>query len=451
VIGNVIGTGIFLLPASLAGVGTAGLWALAAAWLGAVALALVLRRLNGRDPAPGGPYAYTRDAFGEFPAFLVAWSFWLTAWGVVAGIAMAWAGYVNYFLGWDGTAARIAIGLAGVWAAVLINLTGFAAAARFQLVTAVLKVLPLLVVGVAGLVFLNPPGPGRGAGLGPFNATTGPAWEAIWPAAGLVPLMFAGIESAAVAAGRIRRPERDAGRAGLYGALACGALYLLVTLAIFGTVPHDALAASSAPFTDALGVLFGSGPWGAVIAGCAIVAGIGALNGWTLTAAEMPRAAALDGAFPAAFARTSRHGAAVTGIVAGAIPASLTLLSAGLSGDAFDAILLYVSFTMAIPYLFSVASWLWLRRPAGAAGHGATGHDAAGDGAGGKARIAGDAVVAIAALLFVAALLYGSGLDAVMPGLLALALGVPVFIGTRFGTMFRSRFRTRGQKHVFPG
>ncbi|MFI0353727.1 amino acid permease [Actinomadura sp. 9N407] len=445
VAGNIVGTGIFLLPASLAGVGTAGIWALAAAWLGAVALALVFRRLNGRGPSPGGPYAYTRDAFGAFPAFLVAWSFWLTAWGVAAGIAMAWAGYVNYFLGWDGllgrdgTAARIAIALAGIWIAALINVTGFRNAGRFQLVTAVLKCLPLLVVGVAGLIFLNV----TGASLGPFDATGGPgstggsdsggsAWQAIWPAAGLVVLVFAGLESAAVAAGRISRPVRDAGRAGLYGVLACGALYLLVTIALFGTVPHDALAASSAPFAAALSVLFGAGPWGAVIAGCAIVAGIGALNGWTMTAAEMARAAARDGAFPEGFARTSRRGASVTGIVAGAALTSLMLLAAGLSGNAFDAILLYVSFTMAVPYLFSVAAWGAQRSRAGNAGAEKIK----------KARLAGDAGVGMAALLFISALLYGSGLDAVAPGLLALALGVPVFL--------RTRFRTRLRRDVFP-
>src|SRR5688572_13997652 len=78
VMGNMIGSGVFLLPASLAayrGLSLVG-WLLSAA--GAVMLALVFAHLASHRPAAGGPFAYTREAFGEVPGFLVAWGYWLS-------------------------------------------------------------------------------------------------------------------------------------------------------------------------------------------------------------------------------------------------------------------------------------------------------------------------------------------------------------------------------------
>src|SRR5262245_49884593 len=114
VIGNIVGTGIFLLPASLAQIGVISFPVMIATMVGAIALALVFGKLGARIPASGGPYAYARDAFGEFAGFWTSWSFWLTAWGGNAGIAVAWVGYVNYFLHWDSTFGKIAIGLIGL-------------------------------------------------------------------------------------------------------------------------------------------------------------------------------------------------------------------------------------------------------------------------------------------------------------------------------------------------
>src|SRR5688572_13790824 len=95
VLGTIIGTGVFTLPAALAPYGTVSLLALVAVTLGAVALALVFSRLAARQPGTGGPYVYTRDAFGEFAGFLAAWSYWISGWAGNAAIAVAWVGYVD--------------------------------------------------------------------------------------------------------------------------------------------------------------------------------------------------------------------------------------------------------------------------------------------------------------------------------------------------------------------
>ncbi|GAA1528912.1 amino acid permease [Actinomadura kijaniata] len=427
VVGNIVGTGIFLLPASLAAIGTISFPVMAGTTLGAIALALVFGKLGARIPTSGGPYAYARNAFGEFMGFWSAWSFWLTAWGGNAGIAVAWVGYVNHFLHWDSTAGKTAIGLVGVWIPVLINLTGVRNIGLFQTVTTVLKFVPLIFVAIVGLFFV------RSENFGPFNATGGSAWSAVALALGLILFIYSGMESVTIVAERVKDPARNVGRASVSGVLACGILYILATVAVFGTVPHGELARSTAPFADSLNNMFG-GTWaGHAMAVCAIISGIGALNGWTMLVAEMPMAAARDGLFPAAFARLSRRGAPVTGILVGAVLTTLMLVFAYLSENTFNTILLFASFTTAIPYFFSAAAQLfWL----------VTGGRAVS-----RARMAKDLTVAVVALVFSFAIVYASGEQAVMLGILAMLVGVPVFIWAKAR---RGEYGSRDQQPALP-
>ncbi|MEU4698343.1 amino acid permease [Nonomuraea dietziae] len=414
VIGNVVGTGIFLLPASLAAFGTVSLVAMAAVTVGAIAMAMVFGKLGARIPAGGGPYAYARNAFGEFAGFWNAWSFWLTAWIGNAAIAVAWVGYVQYFtqqvvgLDWSGTAAAIVIALIGLWIPAVVNMLGARNMAAFQLVTTILKFAPLLFVAVVGLFFV------QGANFGPFNATDG-NWVGALSLAGAVALfIYSGVESVSIAAEKIKDPARNIGRASIIGVLACAALYMLSTVAVMGTVPHARLLESSAPFADALNNMFGGSAGGVLMAACAIISGIGALNGWTMLVAEMPMAAARDGMFPAMFARESRRGAPLAGILAGTILTSVMLLVAYASENAFNTIVLLASFTTVIPYFFSAAAQLyWLVTGARVVD---------------KRRLTRDIVISVIALVFAFWMAYGSGADAVLGGTLMLLVGVPVYI-----------------------
>nr|WP_232327800.1 amino acid permease [Kibdelosporangium sp. MJ126-NF4]CEL13296.1 Arginine/ornithine antiporter ArcD [Kibdelosporangium sp. MJ126-NF4]CTQ98987.1 Arginine/ornithine antiporter ArcD [Kibdelosporangium sp. MJ126-NF4] len=101
VVGSIIGTGVFALPSALAPYGLASLLAFVLVTAGALALSLVFGWLNKRVPGSGGPYLYTRDAFGDFGGFVTAWSYWLTAWVGNAGIAVACVGYVEVFVNKD--------------------------------------------------------------------------------------------------------------------------------------------------------------------------------------------------------------------------------------------------------------------------------------------------------------------------------------------------------------
>lgn len=409
VIGGVIGTGIFLLPATLAQYGTVSILAFGLVSIGALALAVVFGRLGRRIPASGGPYAYAREAFGEFPGFLNAWSFWITAWAGNAGIAVAWVGYVNYFLHWDSTLGKIVIALVGLWVPALVNLSGVKNMGAFQLVTTVLKFIPLLFVAIVGLFFIE------SVNFGPFNASGDDFMGALQTSAALVVFAYSGIEAVSIAAEKVQDPERNIGRASVYGTLACTGVYMLSTVAIFGTVPHDQLIGSEAPFSDALNNMFGGGGWGGVMAAMAIISGIGALNGWTMLCAEMPYAAARDGMFPVQFGRMSRRQVPAFGIlVATVLTSVIAAVNYLWSEDAFETILLLATVTTVIPYLFSASAQLfWLVTKERAVS---------------RRALAKDITIAIVGMAFSLWMVYGAGEDAVLKGLIMLLLGIPVYI-----------------------
>jgi basic amino acid/polyamine antiporter, APA family len=410
VAGSVIGTGVFALPSALAVFGPISLVAFVLVTIGAVALALAFRGLAARLPGAGGPYVYARDAFGEFAGFLIAWSYWITAWAGNAAIVVAWVGYVEVFwntgheVGWS-----VVIALTGLWLPALVNLAGLRSIAAFEVVTTVLKFIPLLFMATVGLLFID------GANFGDFNVS-GTSWVGAISAAGAIALFsYLGIETASVAAGRVRDPERNVGRATVLGTLACAAVYLLGTVTVFGTVAHDDLVGSTAPFSDSADAIFG-GQWaGATVAVAAIISGFGALVGWTLIVAEMPRAAARDGLFPARFATQSRAGVPAFGIVVSTLLASgLTVVSFTSFEQVFITVVLLSVLTSVIPYLLSAAAQLyWLLTDGRRLGVG---------------HLVRDVVVSGLALAFGFWALAGSGYQAVYYGVFCLLLGVPVYV-----------------------
>lgn len=418
VVGSIIGTGVFALPSALAPYGPIALVAFAVVTVGALALAVTFGALSKRVPGSGGPYVYAREAFGEFAGFLTAWSYWICAWAGNAAIAVAWVGYVEVFVNkGHHTWASVLIALTGLWLTAAVNLSGIRNIGAFQVVTTVLKFVPLVFMATIGLFFIKAPN------FGPFNASHQSALGAISAAAAIALFSYIGLETASVAAGRVRDPRRNVSRATIYGTLACAVIYILGTLAVFGTVSHSALGGSTAPFTDAVNNIVG-GSWGGnVMAVAAIISGLGALNGWTMICAEMPRAAARDGVFPTAFAKVlGRSEVPAFGIIAATVLASLiTVISYTRFTNVFTEIVLLSVLTTVIPYLFSAAAqlyWLLVR-----------GKDELK-----PRRFARDVTIAVLALAFSYWSIQGSGYQTVYYGLFAVLLGLPVYIWLKRGS-----------------
>jgi APA family basic amino acid/polyamine antiporter len=214
VIGSIIGTGVFTMPAVMTEAGTSSILTLGVISIGAVLLGIMFGQLTKRVPSSdGGLYAYARHEFGDFAGYLTAWCYWITAWAGNAAIVSSWVLYVESLFGIHDPSAWTSFGIAltGLWIPALINVAGVRQMAWFQNVTVVLKFLPLLVVGALGWFFVS------AANFGPFNAIGGSLYSGIAIAAGVALFSFIGVETASIAAARVRDPRRNVGRASVIG------------------------------------------------------------------------------------------------------------------------------------------------------------------------------------------------------------------------------------------
>jgi APA family basic amino acid/polyamine antiporter len=431
IVGSIIGVGIFNLPASLAEYGPISIWGMVLTTVGALALALMFAVMSRRLPADGGPYAYARTAFGNQTGFMNAWSYWITAWAGNAAIVVGWVFYVQYVLAiWfpDGAYNKLIgflLGVVGLWLPAFINLSGVKNMGAVQLWTSIIKFVPLALMSTVGLLAI------KSENFTPWNASTDTNAGAILGAMALCLFSYLGVETASVAAAKVRDPDRNVPKSTIYGTLATALVYLLSLIAVFGAVPTSSLGESAAPYSTAADAMVGGGSWaGYVVAGCVIISGLGALNGWTMICAEMPLAAAKDGLFPALFARLSPAGVPATGIVVSTLFATIAMAVsfAGTAGqDVFNTLLYMSGITAAIPYAFSALAQLKWRLQDKRQLQGQ--------------RFARDVLVAVVALIFCVLFIWFSrntGADTLvgrwMPFIMcgvAFVIGIPVYLAQR--------------------
>jgi basic amino acid/polyamine antiporter, APA family len=424
IMGSIIGVGIFNLPTSLAGIGPITLVSMGLTTVGAIALALMFAALSRRLPADGGPYAYSRAAFGNVVGFFNAWSYWITAWAGNAGIAVGWVLYVEVFINkGQNKLITILLVLVGLWLPAVINLSGVKNMGSVQMVTTILKFAALLFVSIVGLFYI------KSANFTPWNVSGQGAISAIGAGMAIALFSYLGVEVASVAAGKVRDPDRNVPRSTVLGTLACAVVYILSLIAVFGIVPNGELQKSTAPFSDAVNTMFG-GTWaGYVMAVVVIISGFGALNGWTMICAEMPLAAAKDGLFPERFNRISTRGVPAFGIIASTVLASIAMainyIGSG-GAEVFTTLVLMTGITSAIPYAFSALAQIKWRIVDRRAMHGQ--------------RFARDMSVAVVALVFSILFIYysrntgASGFQYWAPFVLAgvaLLLGIPIYFAQR--------------------
>jgi APA family basic amino acid/polyamine antiporter len=384
IMGSIIGVGVFNLPTSLATIGPITLVSMGLTTIGALALAVLFAALSRRLPVDGGPYAYARVAFGNGIGFMNAWSYWITAWAGNAAIAVGWVLYVEHFINkGHNTFFSIVLVLIGLWIPAAINLSGVKNMGAIQVVTTILKFAALAFVSIVGLFFI------KAANYQPFNVGGLNSVQAIGSGMAIALFSYLGVETAAVAAGKVKDPDRNVPRATILGTLACAAVYMLSLIVVFGVLPNDTLKESSAPFSAVVDAMFGGSAWGNLMAVVVIISGLGALNGWTMICAEMPLAASKDGLFPDRFKRLSNAGVPAFGIIASTVLASVAMIVnyLGSSGaNAFTVLVLMTGITAAIPYAFSALAqlkWRWTDRQKFR-----------------TPRFARDAIVAVLALVF---------------------------------------------------
>jgi APA family basic amino acid/polyamine antiporter len=358
VVGNVVGSGVYLLPASLASYGPNSLLAWLFTATGAVLLAVVFAALSRSFPKDGGPYVFTRAAFGELAGFVVAWGYWVSVWVGNAAIATGAVSYTSAFAPWIASVPGAAAGvtIAVVWLLTLVNYWGVRTAGWVQAVTAVLKMLPLVAVSVVAGFFVQREAVASFAQVPlSLDGTTAAATLALWA--------LVGFESATVPADKVQDPARTIPRATLVGTLVSAVFCFAACSLVLLVVPASQLSASNAPFADAARVIWGDGA-AAVVAVFAAISAYGALNGWILLQGELPFALARDGVFPRPFARESaRRTPAFALVFTSVLVTALVVMSfRGSMAQAFKFFILLATSANLVAYLVCSLALLVLIR-----------------------------------------------------------------------------------------
>ena len=295
---NMIGSGIFLLPATLAPVGAISLFGWLFASLGGLVLALLFARLAKRHPLAGGPASYVDAALGRFAGFQASLWYWVACLIGNVAIATAAAGYLASLVPGLASGAALAAVAAGLlWAMALLNLVSPRFVGQIDGLLLAAGLAPLLLVGVAGWAFFD-------AELyrAAWNPGGRPLLEVVPRSFVLVFWAFTGLESACVAAAVVEKPERNVPLATVAGVAIATAIYVSASTAIAGIVPAEQLAASSAPFALAAARALG-GIAGPLVAVAALLKALGTLAGWVMLSAQISHAAAERGFLPRALAR----------------------------------------------------------------------------------------------------------------------------------------------------
>ena len=416
VVGNMIGSGIFLLPASLAAYGGISIvgWLFTAA--GAMFLAMLFAKLASMVPKVGGPYAYTRIGFGDFAGFWIAWGYWISVWVGNAAIAVALVSYLGGVIPVLGQqlwlSGLVAVGL--IWLVTWINVMGIKQVGVFQVITTIMKLVPLVAMATIGLFWINWGHfiPFNTSGMSPFAAVTAIAALTLWA--------FLGVESATIPADDVKNPDKTIPRATVFGTIVVGLVYILSTVAVMGILPLAQLGKSGAPFADAAGSVWGHWAFYAVVIG-AVVSCLGNLNGFTLIQGQVPMAAARDRLFPKIFGSMSKRGVPWFGVVISSVLVTL-LLALNYSGSSnlvniFTFIILLATLTTLVPYAFCAMAELmiFIKHREQFSGK----------------RLLGSSIIAVIAFAYSVWTVYGSGADTVLYGFLLLLAGIPVYVWMR--------------------
>jgi APA family basic amino acid/polyamine antiporter len=313
VMGSQIGSGVFMLPASLAPYGQYSILGWIISGFGAICLALVFAGLCQRFPKTGGPHAYVKEMFGLSPAFFTGWTYWVISWVSTTAVIIASVSYLSPFLGSQPPWVYLFLEVLLLLSITVLNLKGIHAAGEVEFVLSVLKVVPLFLLPFLAIWYFKT-----------SNFTLAPQIASLPLSSKLSQVVlltlwgFIGLESATTPAGSVNNPEKTIPRAIILGTLCTALLYLMSNIGIMGLIPGQILAQAKAPYVVATHFLFG-GSWHYVIAIIASVVCIGTLNAWMLTSGQIVLGLAEDGLMPAGFTKKNADNAPVLGLLMSAL------------------------------------------------------------------------------------------------------------------------------------
>ena len=353
VAGNMMGPGVFMLPANLAGIGSIAIFGWIITTVGAVALALVFSKLTQIYPAAGGPYAYAKKAFGDYMGYQTNLVYWLA--NVVGNVALAVAGlgYLTPFFPVLKDPLVMALAqIAVIWFFTYANILGPNVVAKIQSMTTIFALIPIVGVALIGWFWFNPETYMQG-----WNVTGKSDMTAIGMTLNFTLWAFIGVESASVSTAVVKNPTRNVPIATVTGVIIAAVCYILSSSVIMGIIDNKELISSAAPFSQAVSIALGQKA-GDIVALCAAIGCLGSLGGWTLLVGQTAQAAANDGLFGRMFACETKKGVPATGLAIVAIIMTLQVLAtmSPTVAEQFGKIASIAVIMTLLPYIYSAVS-----------------------------------------------------------------------------------------------
>ena len=410
VVGNIIGAGIFVLPASLGKFGSISIvgWLFTAT--GALILAKIFsnfsKKLKGKS---GGPYIYSKVVFGDFIGFLVAWGYWISCWVNNAAIAVAIVSALSFFFPELVTNPFYATltGLSFIWVFTFTSSKGIKSSGNIQILTTIAKLIPLVLIILFGFFIFDL------ETFPEFNLTDQNDFEILPVVAVMTLYAFLGLECASIPAENIKNPEKNIPKATMAGTLISTLIYILSTIVLFGIIPAENLVNSPAPFAEA-GEIIGGKYFGFLISAGAAISAIGALNGWILITSYMPMTMANDRLFPKVFAKKNKKGFPYLSLLLGSILTSFVMTMNYTDGlvDRFEFLILLTTLSTLIPYFFVSVSYILFHVEKRLF----------------KINSFRSVILGLFGSLYSLWAIFGSGIDSIFYGTILLIVGIPIYL-----------------------
>ena len=354
VAGNMMGSGIALLPANLASLGSIAIWGWVISIIGAMSLAYVYARLATKNPQQGGPIAYAGEispAFGFQTGVLYYHANWI---GNLA-IGITAVSYLSTFFPALNNPVPAGIAcIAIVWVFTFINLLGGSWVSRLTTMGLVLVLIPVIVTATAGWHWFDAAtyqANWNTSGTTDFHAVIKSILLCLWA--------FIGVESAAVSTGMVKNPKRTVPLATMLGTALAGIIYVAATQVISGMYPASEMAASGAPFALSASTIMGG--WAApMVSAFTAFACLTSLGSWMMLVGQAGVRAANDGNFPKVYGEVDKNGVPKKGLLLASckMTALMVLITAMSSGggkasDLFGMLTGIAVLLTMLPYFYS--------------------------------------------------------------------------------------------------
>lgn len=413
---NMMGSGIIMLPASMAQLGAVSLLSWVVTAIGSMAIAYSFAQLGVLCPRSGGMSAYSEEAHGKSSFFMASFLYYLSlAIGNVA-IAISAVGYLTPFFPWLGTGAvPLFVGVVGlIWLTTLANFGGPRITGQIGTVTVWGVIIPVGMLCIIGWFYFKPDV--FAAAWNPNNMAVGDAIAASIP---LTLWAFLGMESAAQNSDAVENPKKNVPLACMLGTMGAAVVYILSTTVIQGIVPNAELANSTAPFAVVYAQMFNP-TIGKIIMALAVLACVGSLLGWQFTLSQTAKYTADGRMFPKFFSKVSAKNAPIIGMVVAGVIQTLMAVST-MSPDAtaqFNKLVNLAAVTNIVPYILSISALMVVMYKAKTVTH----------------KFRTNLIAVFVAIFYSIYALYASGMEAVMGGTIVMMIGYLLygFIAKRF-------------------